>query len=128
MTIMVGCTRAGTRYAKVESGFQQDGEEQMIDAKGVFTEAYYKVVAAYNAELPELEVHQHIYGRVNGLQYMVTHVGPVSFECMDAYSASSQRPMRMPISMFHHNFSETKIVDSQILDKNLLLMRKAWSK
>jgi hypothetical protein len=128
MTIMVGCTRAGTRYAKVESGFEQDGEEQMVDANGDFNEAYYKVVAAYNAELPELEVHQHIYGRVNGLQYMVTHVGPVSFECMDAYSTAAQRPLRMPISMFGHNFSETKIIDSQILDKNLRLMRKAWSK
>jgi hypothetical protein len=125
---MVGCTRAGTRYAKVESGFEQDAEAKMVDANGDFTEAYYKVIDAYTAALPELKVHQYIYGRVNGLVYMVSHIDHCDFECMQVYSTDAQKPMRMPISMFHHNFSETKIVDSQILDKNLLLMRKAWSK
>ena len=125
---MVGCTRAGTRYAKFESTCEQDADEQMVDANRDFIEAYYNVVDAYNAALPELEVHQYIYGRVNGLVYMVSHVGSCSFECMHCSSTAAQKPLRMPIAMFHHNFSKTAIKDSQILDKNLRLIRKSWSK
>ena len=103
---MVGCTRAGTRYATVESTCEQDAEAKMVDANGDLNEAYYKVVDAYNAALPELEVHQYIYGRVNGLVYMVSHIDQCDFECMHVYSTGAQKPMRMPLSMFHHNFQK----------------------
>ena len=125
MTIVIGCTRAGTRYAKLESGCEQ---EQMVDANGDFTKVYDKVVDAYNASLPGLKVHQYIYGRVDGLKYMVSHVGPISFECMQVYSTNAQKPLRIPISMFHHNFSRCQILEKQMLDNNLRLIRKAWSK
>jgi hypothetical protein len=100
----------------------------MVDANGDFTEAYYKVVDARKAALPELAVYDYIYCRVNGLRYMVTHVGPCTFECKSPCSTDAQKPMRMPLTMFHHNFSETQILESQVLDKNIRLIRKAWSK
>ena len=128
MTIMVGCTRAGTRYATVESTCEQDAEAKMVDANGDYTAAYYKVNDARKAALPELAVYDYIYGRVNGLVYMISHIDQGDFECMHVYSTDAQKPMRMPFSMFHHNFSKTAIPVSQILDKNLRLMRTAWSK
>ena len=116
---MIECTHAGTKYTV-------DNNEGMCDGNDDFTDAYYRVVDAYDAALPELKVHQYIYGRVNGLQYMVSHVGPCSFECMHTCSTDAQKPLRMPISMFHHNFSKTVILESQIVDNNLRLIRKAW--
>ena len=56
---MIGCTRAGTKYTV-------DNSEGMCDADGDFSDAYYKVIGAYNASLPELTVYEDIYCRVNG--------------------------------------------------------------
>ena len=66
MTIMVGCTRAGTKYTVNSS-------EGMCDANGDFTEEYYKEVDAYDASLPKLTLHGDIYCRVDELQYGVAH-------------------------------------------------------
>lgn len=122
MTIMVGCTRAGTKYTV-------DNSEGMCDGNGDSTDAYYKVVDAYDASLPELTLHSNIYCRVDGLQYIVSCIDGVNLECMQPYSPYSigkQKSLQIPISIFFHNFSHSPIPDSQKPDQNLRLLHLAW--
>ena len=138
MTIMIGCTCAGTKYTigddeneariAVAEFRAKCTSEAMHDGNGEFTDAYYKIVDAQKASLPELSVSDYIYGRVNGVMYIVSHIDYGDFECMNPYSTDAQKPLRIPISLFHHNFSKSPVPDSQILDQNLRIMHDAWHK
>ena len=116
---MIGCTCASTKYTV-------DNNEGMCDANGDFTDAYYRVVDAYGASLPELTLHVDIYCRVDGLKHMVSRINEVNFECIQPYSTDLLKPLRITISLFYHNFSHHPVPDSQKNDQNLRLIHVAW--
>ena len=125
MTIMNGCTRAGTKYtidevkvscSTVASFLAQCAEEAagkiMCDEHGEFIKAYYKGVDAFTEFLPELCMRQDIYGCVNGVAYTVSRTNGCSFECMNPYmhSTNMQIPLRIPRILFHTNSPQNQLL------------------
>ena len=104
-----GCTRAGTKYTI------GNNSEGMCDAAGNLTDAFYKVVDAYERSLPKLTVGQDIYCCVNRLKYMVSRVDAIHFECVQAYSTDMQKALRIPISLFNHTFAYKPIPEAEKL-------------